>query len=134
MTAEPPLPAKAIARACIRLVRIRFAVLTSGVAPLVRALALLEPPRKKREHVLTPHQHVAVVESAAALFPGRARCLEQSICLIEQLREDGYRGELKIGIRAKPFVSHAWVELNDLPLNEHASVTRELTLLAPVTP
>jgi len=67
-----------------------------------------------------------MVERAAAVFPGRARCLEQSITLFTILRHAGIPADLRIGAQALPFTAHAWVELNGQALNAD---TEELSLL-----
>ncbi len=59
--------------------------------------------------------HVAV---AAAFFPGRAVCLEQSLALYLLLRRRGVPAELRLGVQAYPFYAHAWVELDGEPVNE----------------
>ncbi len=59
--------------------------------------------------------HVAV---AAAFFPGRAVCLEQSLALYLLLRRRGVTAELRLGVQAYPFYAHAWVELDGEPVNE----------------
>jgi hypothetical protein len=50
------------------------------------------------------------VDTAAAFFPGRALCLEQSLALYVCLRRAGVPAELKIGAQPYPFAAHAWVE------------------------
>jgi hypothetical protein len=60
----------------------------------------------------------AAVVAAAALYPGRALCLEQSLVLYVLLRRRGQPAELRFGVRPYPFRAHAWVELNGVPLNE----------------
>lgn len=58
------------------------------------------------------------VALAGALFPGRARCLEQSLTLSRLLRARGIPAELRFGIRPHPFAAHAWVEVEGHPLLE----------------
>lgn len=63
-----------------------------------------------------------LVESAAAIFPGRARCLEQSLCVYLLLRRRGVPAELRIGARALPFAAHAWVDVAGRCINTEADV------------
>lgn len=61
-----------------------------------------------------------VVAVAGALYPGRARCLEQSLVLYYLLRRRGVAAQYCQGVMAYPFEAHAWVEyrgevLNDIP-------------------
>ncbi len=55
---------------------------------------------------------------AAALFPGRALCLEQSLTLYVLLRLAGATVRLRLGVQAYPFGAHAWVEYLGRPLND----------------
>jgi transglutaminase-like putative cysteine protease len=94
------------------------------VLGLRRTLALVRRVRL-REHTdnaglidATAHR-VAV---AAAFYPRRALCLEQSIALYILLRRRGARAELKLGVQPRPFYAHAWVELDDRPINEPADL------------
>ncbi|HWW87528.1 MAG TPA: lasso peptide biosynthesis B2 protein [Vicinamibacterales bacterium] len=75
----------------------------------------------------TPIEHVrrleAVVAMAAALYPGRARCLEQSLVLYYVLRRRGVPVTYCQGVLPHPFSAHAWIEylgevVNDVP--DHA--------------
>ncbi|HEX8694288.1 MAG TPA: lasso peptide biosynthesis B2 protein [Longimicrobium sp.] len=58
------------------------------------------------------------VAVAAAFFPGRAVCLEQSLALYVLLRRRGVPAELRLGVQPFPFAAHAWVELDGEPVNE----------------
>ncbi len=62
---------------------------------------------------------------AATFYPGRARCLEQSLALYVLLRRRGVPVKLKLGVQPYPFNAHAWVELNGAPLNERAETIRQ---------
>jgi hypothetical protein len=64
------------------------------------------------------------VAMAAALYPGRAKCLEQSLVLYCLLRRKGIGVHYYQGVRPYPFQAHAWVEyrgevINDVP--EHVA-------------
>lgn len=63
------------------------------------------------------------VAMAGALYPGRAKCLEQSLALYYLLRQEGVALRYCQGVQAYPFQAHAWIEyrgeiINDVP--EHA--------------
>lgn len=65
-----------------------------------------------------------VVALAAAFFPGRALCLEQSLTLHALLRRAGVDSRLRLGVQPHPFAAHAWVEVAGEPVNdvlEHVS-------------
>ena len=61
-----------------------------------------------------------VVALAAALYPGRALCLERSLVLYDRLRREGAAVELRIGVQAMPFAAHAWVTYGGEPVNDSA--------------
>ena len=68
-----------------------------------------------------------LVAVAAAWYPGRALCLERSLVLYERLRRAGARAELRLGVQAAPFASHAWIERNGEPLNDVLEHTEQFT-------
>lgn len=58
------------------------------------------------------------VARAAAFYPRRALCLEQSLALYILLRRRGVSAELRLGVQPRPFYAHAWVEVDGQPVNE----------------
>jgi transglutaminase superfamily protein len=63
------------------------------------------------------------VAMAGGLYPGRAKCLEQSLTLYYLLRQRGVAVKYCQGVQPYPFQAHAWIEyrgevVNDVP--EHA--------------
>jgi hypothetical protein len=81
------------------------------------------------EQVERAAHHVAV---AAAFFPGRAVCLEQSLALYVLLRGRGVPAELRIGVQVYPFQAHAWVELHGQPVNEDVETVEKFRALPEV--
>jgi hypothetical protein len=71
------------------------------------------------------------VAAAAALYPGRALCLEQSLTLHRALRRRGIDSQLHFGVHADadPFRAHVWVEVDDCAVNEMSENMRVLTPL-----
>ena len=82
------------------------------------------PTRPPRGTVERAAHSVAV---AAAFFPGRAVCLEQSLALYVLLRRRGHPAELKIGVQPYPFEAHAWVEIEGRPLFENEDALSKYT-------
>lgn len=68
------------------------------------------------------------VAVAAAFYPRRALCLEQSLTLYLLLRRRGVPAELRLGVQPRPFYAHAWIEADGRPVSESASLP--LTLVA----
>jgi hypothetical protein len=58
------------------------------------------------------------VAIAAALYPGRALCLERSLALYYYLRRAGVDARFRLGARPHPFEAHAWVEYAGEPVND----------------
>ena len=63
---------------------------------------------------------------AAAFYPRRAACLEQSLALYLLLRRRGVAADLKLGVQPLPFYAHAWVEVDGRPVDERAGLTLQL--------
>jgi hypothetical protein len=64
----------------------------------------------------------------AAFYPGRARCLEQSITLYWLLRWAGMNATLRLGVQPVGFAAHAWVEYRGAPVLESDMVRTVLPL------
>lgn len=58
------------------------------------------------------------VAVAAALYPGRALCLERSLVLYYLLRRRGIAVTYCQGVQPYPFLAHAWVEYHGRPIND----------------
>jgi hypothetical protein len=104
----------------IALLAIRVALRTVGLRRTMdaaRSLAAGTCPRPESASALIDAT-VERVATAAAFFPGRALCLEQSLALYYHLRRRGISAELRLGVRHTPFAAHAWVEYRGEPLHE----------------
>jgi hypothetical protein len=69
------------------------------------------------------------VALAAALFPGRALCLERSLTLLYFLRRAGLPAALRFGVHVHPFSAHAWIELFGQAVDEPADMLASMTHL-----
>ena len=58
------------------------------------------------------------VAMAAALYPGRAACLERSLTLYWYLRRRGIGVDFRMGVQMYPFLAHAWLELDGQAIND----------------
>jgi Transglutaminase-like superfamily len=65
-----------------------------------------------------------VVALAAALYPGHAMCLEQSLTLYYLLRRRGVDVKYCQGVQPHPFEAHAWVEYRGEVINDFSEHTR----------
>ncbi len=50
-------------------------------------------------------------------YSAHDRCLAKSIALFATLRRSGIDGRLILGVTARPFAAHCWVQLDDMVLN-----------------
>ena len=66
------------------------------------------------------------VATAAAFYPRRALCLEQSLTLYVALKRAGVDARLRVGVRPMPFAAHAWVEVNGQPVYESIEFVSQL--------
>ncbi|MBM4187649.1 MAG: lasso peptide biosynthesis B2 protein [Gemmatimonadetes bacterium] len=101
------------------LAAVRTSLKAAGFRRTIRWAQRLAPaphPEARRELVEAQARAVAV---AAAFFPGRAICLEQSIALYLVLRRRRVPAVLRIGVQPYPFAAHAWVELDGQPIYEN---------------
>jgi len=112
----------AICRVSLRLV---------GLGRTLKAARRIEParctvPLHADAIVATEAAHLI---AAAALFPGRARCLEQSVTLCFLLRRRGLPARLRLGVQLYRPGAHAWVELDGKPINERTEVLQQVSVL-----
>ena len=116
MTARAPSVAFCVAQ--LGLAKLSLRTLGFG-----RTLTRFECRNLSARHAI-PADHPLVnqvahsVAAAAALYPGRARCLEQSLVLNRELRRRGADARLRFGVHPYPFGAHAWVEVQGYPINE----------------
>ena len=66
---------------------------------------------------------------ATALYPGRSKCLEQTVAAFLLLRRRGARVQMGLGVQPYPFFAHAWLEMNGRPLTESDEVVSRFALL-----
>jgi hypothetical protein len=57
---------------------------------------------------------------AGAFYPGRAKCLEQSLALYCLLRQQGVAATYCQGVQLHPFEAHAWIEYQGEVVNDVA--------------
>jgi hypothetical protein len=58
------------------------------------------------------------VDLACALYLKRVLCLQRSAATTLLLRRHGFKAELVIGAQVLPFRSHAWVEIENVVVND----------------
>lgn len=109
----------------------RLSIRTVGFG---RTLARFERPVRAVAHPMVADDPIIDrvahnVAAAAALYPGRARCLEQSLVLSRELRRLGAAARLRFGVHPYPFGAHAWVEVQGRTINEDEDYMKMFTPL-----
>lgn len=74
------------------------------------------------------------VAMAGALYPGRAKCLEQSMVLYFVLRRGGVPVKFRLGVQPFPFLAHAWVEYRGELINDVLEHTKWFACLPDLLP
>ena len=69
------------------------------------------------------------VATAACLYWKPVMCLQRSVCTARLLRACGVPARLVIGYRPDPFLSHAWVEVDDRVVNDSPIYRQRLSVL-----
>ena len=93
---------------------------------VVRRVAADRSPGAGRE-VIERTLHNIVI--ATAFYPGRSKCLEQSVAGLVLLRRRGVPVEMRLGVQPYPFSAHAWLELDGAPVTESPEVVANYALL-----
>jgi hypothetical protein len=123
-----------LARCFLALLVVKLALVVAGARRIVRVISWRAgvPPL---HHAASPSDIERLarrITTAAAFFPGRARCLEQSLVLWAMLRRSGIDARLRLGVRPHPFEAHAWVELDGQAiLEDPEKVARVIPLPEP---
>jgi len=58
------------------------------------------------------------VDLACVFYLKQVQCLQRSAATVVLLRRHGWKAEMVIGVQMIPFMSHAWVEINGLVVND----------------
>ncbi|WP_349043204.1 lasso peptide biosynthesis B2 protein [Agrobacterium sp. SORGH_AS 787] len=84
-----------------------------------------------------PHESVqrlavlmSALNTAFAFDRTRNQCLAYSYSLAWMARRQGIPASLVIGVRTKPFLSHAWVEYGDRVINDDEKLRAKLSTIA----
>ena len=101
---------------------------------LRRCLARAESGRERGSSLADAHRISYLVDAAANRMPGGVgRCLVRSMVLCRLLLAHGYAAKLALGVRIQgaELQSHAWVELDGVPVNAALDVSTFYTRLEP---
>jgi hypothetical protein len=91
--------------------------------PFERILANLASVRARTNKSFAAAQMLVIAsefESSDLLWSYKDRCLVKSLALLDALLRAGLSAELVIGVHARPFTAHCWVQADDYVLNDTA--------------
>jgi Transglutaminase-like superfamily len=113
---------------------VRVMLRTTGLMRTCKVLGLWR--RRTPPHEPTIERLSAVVQDvaiASAFFPGRSRCLEQSVAVWALLRWSGIASDIRLGVRPDRFTAHAWVEHAGAPVGDSAEGVGQFVSMPAVT-
>lgn len=91
---------------------------------------VLHTSRKELEAPLETVRHVVdAVDIASVFYYKRVMCLHRSFAAVRLMRKSGVKAELIIASRPLPFLSHAWVEVDNQIVNDKPGYKRKLQVL-----
>lgn len=98
-----------------------------------RFLSKLKKSKKSRSVRPQDHSRATLVADhvgyAFGILGAPGKCLGHSVSLWFALKAQGIGSTLCIGVRARPLLSHAWVELEDKVLNDDQDLRRQLSAI-----
>jgi hypothetical protein len=95
----------------------------ADLRPRSRAASTLPPTPESQSDLLR------AMVIACSLYWKRVRCLQRATATVRLLRAHHVDASLVIGYRRKPFVSHAWVEIDGQVVNDSPAYARRLSVL-----
>ena len=118
-------------RALWELARYDLVNVTFGFKRMHRQLA----SQRARKRARPPEIEKLVVDAvglAGCFYYKPVLCLQRSVVAARLLRNAGVDARLVIGYRAAPFLSHAWVEVEDRVVNDSQAYKERLQVLCTI--
>lgn len=75
------------------------------------------------------NKSISEISSVFYLLGAASNCLTYSFCLTQRLLEKGIDAKLVVGVRTRPFFSHAWVEVNNVIVNDDVFLRGKLAVI-----
>ena len=92
------------------LLRYEVVFATRGFPAIRRGMR--ELPTSRRARRVEPQSVCRAVDVASSFYWKPIRCLQRSVVTARMMRKSGIAAEVVIGVRTKPMMSHAWVEVD----------------------
>jgi hypothetical protein len=91
---------------------------------------VLRTTRKEQDAPPETVKHVVdAVDIASVFYYKRVMCLHRSFAAVRLMRKNGVKADLIIASRPLPFLSHAWVEVDNQIVNDKPGYKRKLQVL-----
>ena len=110
-----------------RLVPIRRALARAGVARRVRRIESMKTGLRPAHGKADLLKLARRFNAARPLVPVTRNCLSDSLACLEFLLSRRAWADLVFGVKLSPFAAHAWVQTDDLILNDHVDYVSEYT-------
>jgi hypothetical protein len=94
-----------------------------------RSRVLLTSRKELHAAPETVKRVVDSVDIASVFYYKRVMCLHRSFAAVRLMRKSGVKAELIIASRPLPFLSHAWVEVDNQIVNDKPGYKRKLQVL-----
>ncbi|MEN5066966.1 lasso peptide biosynthesis B2 protein [Achromobacter aegrifaciens] len=113
-----------------RLINAGLMIKRGGYAAIIKILN-----KKKSDIELTPTASTSIariiahINKAFLLDFSNNRCLTYSLTLCMMARNMGLPAKLIVGVRTRPFFSHAWVELHGRIINDDPELRSKLSII-----
>jgi hypothetical protein len=78
---------------------------------------------------LSVSQSIAACNLAFMFYLRTVKCIQRSAATAAILRRNGHAADLTVGVRSLPFFSHAWVQVDGVPVNENSEMLRTLRVI-----
>lgn len=128
---DRPLPRpspSAVFRALVAIIAARRALRLRGLASTLKAVAAQKACAPKgASDPARIQSEAAAFQHCSLLVRSHDQCLARSLALVRRLAAQRERANLVIGVRVRPFSAHAWVQKDDLLLNESCDAVRGYT-------
>jgi hypothetical protein len=113
----------------IRLVYVDIALWIGGFSGVHEMVSESRARPRQSSPVPSPAVLSRAMDLACVFYVKRVLCLQRSAAITYLLRRYGWHAELVIGVQMLPFESHAWVEIEKVPVNDKSYVNELYTEL-----
>ncbi len=123
----PPARASDTISAMLHLALAPLELRTFGLAGALARAGHRKRRASGREGAARIARVAAGFEACNAIVSAHDRCLPRSLAIAHALTRTGARPELVLAVKLGPFKAHAWVQCEDMVINERVEVTRLFT-------